>query len=48
MRFGIASFASFACIGIFFIPIYSEYDCGKQYSKSCGWWWLCQDITHFI
>jgi len=44
MGFGIASFASFACIGIFFIPIYSAYDCGKQCSKSCGCW-LCQDIT---
>ena len=44
MGFGIASFASFAYIGIFFIPIYSAYDCGKQCSKNCGCW-LCQDIT---
>jgi len=44
MGFGIASFTSLACIGIFFIPIYSAYDCGKQCSKSCGCW-LCKEIT---
>jgi hypothetical protein len=44
MGFGIASFASFACIAIFFIPIYSANDCGKQCSKSCDCG-LCQNIT---
>lgn len=44
MGFGIASFASFACIAIFFIPIYSAEDCGRGCSKSCDCG-LCQNIT---
>ena len=44
MGFGIASFATFACIAIFFIPIYSAKDCGKQCSNSCDCG-LCQNIT---
>jgi len=33
--FGIASFAYFACIAIFFIPIYHTNDCGKKCINSC-------------
>ena len=44
MGFGIASFASFACVAIFFIPIYSANNCGNSCSKSCDCG-LCQDLT---
>lgn len=44
LGFGIASFASFACIAMFFIPIYSAFDCGKQCCRSCGCG-LCENIT---
>ena len=44
MGFGIASFSAFACIAIFFIPIYSANDCGDGCSKNCDCG-LCQNIT---
>lgn len=44
MGFGIASFATFTCIAIFFIPLYSANDCGKQCSGSCDCG-LCENIT---
>ena len=44
MGFGIASFSAFACIAIFFIPIYSSNDCGNGCSKECDCG-LCQNIT---
>ena len=44
MGFGIASFSTFACVAVFFIPIYSSYDCGKKCSNSCDCG-LCQNLT---
>ena len=44
MGLGIASFSAFACIAIFFIPIYSANDCGNGCSKDCDCG-LCQNIT---
>ena len=46
MGFGIASFSCFACIAIFFIPIYSSMGCGNDCSKSCNCdCELCENIT---
>lgn len=46
MGFGIASFSCFACIAIFFIPIYSCMGCGNDCSKSCNCdCELCENIT---
>ena len=35
LAFGIASFSSFSGIIIFFVPIYSAFECGEGCSKSC-------------